>query len=161
MVLNGGQHFQAMGPIVSRRGGAKSQVSRDARVLVDVPAASWECWDHGVDSQAGTPRKGRPTQKNWRATDPSNSGHQPHNWPDRRYFFNHDVVFKLWQGPPRCPRSQVGVPQVTHVVLEVAGWTSSGIPTRCWMSSRGFHFLVVSPVGSGPVSSWACGLAPF
>ena len=41
-------------------------------------------------SQAGTPRKGD-QPKNWRATDPSISGHQPQNWTGRRYFFNLNV----------------------------------------------------------------------
>ena len=40
---------------------AKSQLPRVRTVLVYVPAASWECRDHGVDSPAGTPREGRPS----------------------------------------------------------------------------------------------------
>ena len=57
------RRFQAMRPSVSRLGGQSHQVPRVRTVLVHVPAASWECWDHGIGSQAGTPCKGRPTQK--------------------------------------------------------------------------------------------------
>ena len=49
----------------------------------------------------GTPQKMCPRRKrapwkgdqpqNWRATDPSTSGHQPPNWTGRRYFFNLNV----------------------------------------------------------------------
>ena len=37
--------------------------------------------------QRAPPAKGDHPQ-NWRATDPSTSGHQPHNWSSRRYFLN-------------------------------------------------------------------------
>ena len=95
------RHFQAMRPSVSRRG-AKS--ARRA-VLVDVPAASWECWDH---------RKGDQPQ-DWRATDPSTSELQPHNWSGRLYF----LTFSMTSSSRKAG---------TILVFEVAGWSSSGIP---------------------------------
>ena len=65
-------------------------------VLVYIPTASWECWDHGVVSHADNSHKGDQPQ-NWRATDPSTSGHQPHNWAGRRLFFNLVGVLESWE----------------------------------------------------------------
>ena len=87
-------------------------VPRVRTLPVDVPAASWECWDHGVDSQAVTPRKGDQPQ-NWRATDPRTSGHQPQNWTGRRYFLTLAVSSRSGKsGLSWCPRWQAGLPQV-------------------------------------------------
>ena len=44
-------------------GRAKSQVPRDARCWWTYQRASWECREIGVDSPAGTLRKGRPSPK--------------------------------------------------------------------------------------------------
>ena len=63
---------------------------------------------HGVDSQAGTSRKGD-QPKNKRATDASTSGHQPHNWSGRRYFLPFSVTLSSRQGG-------------TFLVFEVASW---------------------------------------
>ena len=55
-------------------------------------------------------------------------------------------------GPSWCRRSQAGVLQVRPRSVGGRGLLWEYVP-----SFRGFHLLVVSPVGSGPVSSWACG----
>ena len=54
----------------------------------------WTCQRHLGDAgtmvlihQRALPAKGDHSQ-NWRATDPSTSGNQPHNWSSRRYFLN-------------------------------------------------------------------------
>ena len=77
----------------------------------------------GVDSPACTFRI-RDQPQNWRATDPST-----HDWSGRRLLFNPDGALKLWQ---------VGA----FVVSEVEGWTSSGMPARCWRSQ--VYFLMFS-----------------
>ena len=70
--------------------------------------------------QRAPPRKGDHPQKNWRATDPSTSGHQPHNWTGRRYFLIWSVSSSSGKsGPSWSPRSQVGLPQYATVKLEV------------------------------------------
>ena len=79
MVLNGEQHFQPMRPSVPDREYAR---------------CCWTYQRHRGDAgtmvlihQRAPPAKGDHPQ-NWRATDPSTSGHQPHNWSSRRYFLN-------------------------------------------------------------------------
>ena len=70
------------------------------------------CWDHCVDSQAGTSRKGD-QPKNWRATDPNTSGRQPQNWTGRRCVLTSTVSSSTGKsGPSRCPKSQARLPQV-------------------------------------------------
>ena len=61
-------------------------------------------------------RKGDQPQ-NWRATDPSTSGHQPHNRAGRRYFLTW-VVPSCWcvSGPSQCGGSFAGL---TYFLLEV------------------------------------------
>ena len=61
------RHFQAMRPSVSRRG-QSPRYREYARHRWTYGRRRGECWDHGVDSQAGIPRK----------------GDQPHNWAGRR-----------------------------------------------------------------------------
>ena len=92
----------------SRAGEGKVPGTARRTVLVNVPAASWECWDHGVVSHVGAPRKGDQPQ-NWRATDPSTSGHQPHNWAGRRYFCNPDGVLESCDARLRHVRGQLTV----------------------------------------------------
>ena len=66
----------------------------------------------GREKRAGT----HPQPQNWRATEPGTGGHQTKNWTGHRYFFNLVGDCKLWQ---------VG----SFMVSEVAGWSSSGMPT--------------------------------
>ena len=54
-------------------------------LLVDVPAALWECWVEDFDSRTGNPWQGDQPE-DWRASDPKTSGHQPKNSTGRRYF---------------------------------------------------------------------------
>ena len=70
---------------------AKSQVPRDARY--------WWTYQRRRGN-AGTVvqlTSGHHPQRaqNWLATDPSTSGHQPHNWSGRRLLFNLVGIFKL------------------------------------------------------------------
>ena len=75
---------------------------------------------HGVDSQAGTPRKDDEPQ-NWLATDPSTSGHQPHNWAGRS---------SGKSGPSSYSRSRAGLPQVSPRAV-------CGCPLAPWWRFRG------------------------
>ena len=63
-----------------------ASVSRVRTSPVDVPAASWECWNHCVDSQAGTPSQGRSTPNTGGRLTQVPSAHQPQNWTGSRFF---------------------------------------------------------------------------
>ena len=67
--------------------------------------------------ESGTHPQGRPT--------PLLAGdRQPKDWTGHRYFFDLVGDFKLWQIGP-------------FVVSQVAGWSSSCMPTLCWRSKAG------------------------
>ena len=80
-------------------------------------------------SQAGTSRKGdQPT--NWRATDPSTSGHQPQKLGQTADIFLTLAVSSssCKSGPSCCPRWRAGL-LYAHVELEVVRRTSTGMST--------------------------------
>ena len=105
-------HFQAMRPTVSRRGRQSPRYREYARYWWKYQRHRGSAGTHGVDSQAGTPPQGR-TNPNWRATDPSTSGLQPHNWSGRPLFLTFSVSSSSGKsGPSWCSRSQAGVCQV-------------------------------------------------
>ena len=135
-------------------GRAKSQVPRVRTALVDVPAASCECWDHGVNTSGHLPQRATNPQ-NWRATDPNTSRHQPRDWAGRRCFLTLSVSSSSSKsGPSWCSRSQAGLPQAhtrcvggrinlltqLRVFLVDACWTLRW----CW-----------SPGPCGAFSSWS------
>ena len=64
--------------------------------------------------QRAPPAKGDHPQ-NWRATDPSTSGYQPHNWSSRRYFLNIEFGGHALEvsSTSRTMASRRSVPRVT------------------------------------------------
>ena len=66
--------------------------------------------------------------QNWRATDPSTGARQPKKLDSPPIVFDLGGVLKLWQ---------VG----TFMVSEVTGWTSSGMPVRCFEVAGPESFL--------------------
>ena len=69
--------------------------------------------------QRAPPAKGDHPQ-NWRATDPSTSGHQPHNWSSRRFFFKPRVRRSRSRG--QTDKSHYGQSDIS----------STSCPSTCW-----------------------------
>ena len=114
-------------------GRAKSQEPRVRTVLVDVPAALWECWDHGVDSKAGAPSASATNPKTAGRLTHAPAGTNPTTGHATVYFFNPD-------GQVRASRSLLGGCRTP--------WFSPSHGFSCWS-------LAVSPCGCGCVP---CGL---
>ena len=93
--------------------------------------------------QRAPPAKGDHPQ-NWWATDPSTSGHQPHNWSSRRYFFNVEFGGHVPE-VSSTSRSMASRRSVPRVVLRPVGGCGQAM-----LSQYGFPWYAVrSTVSSG------------
>ena len=115
------RHFQAVRPSVSRRRG-QSPRYRETHGTGGRTCSTVGMLGSWCKLKRAPPAKGD-QPKNWRATDPSTSGHQPHNWAGRRYFLTWSV-------------SSSSVYFSAYNVSEVCGSTSTMTCPRSLLCAR-------------------------
>ena len=100
-----------MRPSVSRRTASTHGAGGRTSGTVGMP---------GPCTSGPLPAKGDHSQ-NWRATDPSTSGHQPHNWSSRRYYFLKPRVRRS-RSRGQFDKSHCGQSEIS----------STSCPSACW-----------------------------
>ena len=106
--------------------------------------------------QRASPAKGD-HPKNWRATDPSTSGHQPHNWSSRRYFLKPRVRRSRSRG--QLDKSPFGQSEISSTSSSSARWRLWY--RRCYRSTVFPWYALRSAVSFGILffflsASWWC-----
>ena len=103
--------------------GGQSPRYRETHGLVDVPAASWECSDQGVDSQAGTSPKMATNPKTGERMTQAPAGTNPTSWTGRCI-----MVWDVdWSGVPYFSTTAYAhrIPQfpcLQHGVSSTSAW---------------------------------------